>query len=491
MTVTNPDIQAAKLVMNALNEILEPDQVEKVKSTLKERAEALNQGNLEEQEIDKSRAMQKFVGGATSFEEVEANIAARDLIDQLDDLIFVAGWVADNIIWDDMIEDKPAALIKMAQELLSRLQAVGRGEPGLNKEGEGYTSEDGSLTIRKSTSGQWSLLGKFTNKFQDREKDILTDQSHREFEKYLDQNPDQAPELWVFHTPGTQFKNKADWWAYDGSFFYLKWNLTEEEADRVIEWCKEVDPGMSHGFWAIDLGILIEDQEGYEINKYRTYEASLLPLQSAANIYTGITLMSKHITTMKKGFDPTKRQALIQFYGDEEFVEGLENQSSKEARLLEENVMHKTNEIEEETPQDPTREADQVDEVEEAEDTEEGEEGEGSTPDEEEVEESLEPAAVDEKSLHGILTLLNDTIAGLSKRVDNLETKSTSEPETPAAPANSNTLASMLAKMKAEGNSPVGNPQAQVKEGDGLDKGPEEAEDNTEEGGHQLKSIFG
>lgn len=177
--------------------------------------------------------------------------------------------------------------------------------------------------ITKDIEGNYRWFGWVTNKWLDRDKEIITDSAHREFLEYLDEHPQEAPELWTWHTMGTARKNKADWWDYADGFFMYSGILTEEEA-KTYE--KNPEPvGMSHGFY-------VYAKQGRFILKYRTFEVSDLFLDSAANPYTDFISIKEE--NEEKMFSTRKRQYLVQRFGEEKVSE-LERDTENRSKSLE------------------------------------------------------------------------------------------------------------------------------------------------------------
>lgn len=181
-----------------------------------------------------------------------------------------------------------------------------------------------SFTVRKDSDGNWRWFGVASNNYLDRDGEIITHSAHVEFEKYLDENPDAAPELWSWHTPGTAARHKADWWHYSDGFFHYSGILTEEEADNYAG-VDEIELGMSHGFFVLD-------QKGPYITRYRTFEVSDLPREAAANPYTSFRFDQ---LKEKEMFSERKRSFLVSKYG-EEAVAGLEGDTEEAKAALEE-----------------------------------------------------------------------------------------------------------------------------------------------------------
>ena len=180
-----------------------------------------------------------------------------------------------------------------------------------------------NFKVFKDSEGNYRWFGWVTNKFEDREEDILTDAAHVEFRSFLDQYPEFSPELWIWHTPGTAQTYKSDWWEYKNGFFMYSGVLEPEEAKAFEEDDPELELGMSHGFFVIE-------KVGKYILKYRTFEVSVLPLKYAANPYTGFGLIKEEIKEM---FSTQKRAFLLSKLGEEK-VTALEANTEKQEEIL-------------------------------------------------------------------------------------------------------------------------------------------------------------
>lgn len=164
--------------------------------------------------------------------------------------------------------------------------------------------------IKRLADGTARWFGWVTNRWEDREKDILAEKSHIEFKEYLDETG-FLPVLLKRHDFSTEHTNTPDWYDYSEGFFMYSGILTEKEADAVEEYQKEVgEPlGMSHRFigWPSNK----KEQDGYrQFDIYRSFEVSYLPLSKAANPYTGFILE-------EKGTDMNFSQQLQKDLGEE------------------------------------------------------------------------------------------------------------------------------------------------------------------------------
>ena len=152
------------------------------------------------------------------------------------------------------------------------------------------------LKLLKQSGGGAYLIGAFTNRFQDRERQTITDSAHRDFEQFLNENPSQSPQLWQRHMSTLAFKNRAEWWGYSGSAMVMVWPLEKSEV-KIIEDMqgRYGELGMSHGFNNVEMER--DPATGNElITKYRSFEASLLPLKRAANYFTEVKLIEEQDT---------------------------------------------------------------------------------------------------------------------------------------------------------------------------------------------------
>ena len=281
------------------------------------------------------------VSGAMSFAELDAMERAQEQSHKLSRIIDKFMGIVRNITNNPAINpvDRSAAIRDVTEEMRMRLdQDFERGErtvslPTINgKLDKDYleklANSDEAVNIEPTiatntgfkvlkTADGYRWLGWVSNKFIDREGEILTDKAHNDYVAWLDQNPQAAPQLWTYHIPGTGRKNKADFWAYLNGFLLLGGKLTDTEAERLQ---KAGDMGMSHGFYVLE-------KQGNLINKYRTFEATVLPYKAAANLWTKFSV--KELENMaSKGMSAEQRELAVQLHGAE-FVAALESDTSK------------------------------------------------------------------------------------------------------------------------------------------------------------------
>ena len=213
------------------------------------------------------------VSGAMSFAELDAMERAQEQSHKLSRIIDKFMGIVRNITNNPAIDpvDRSAAIRDVTEEMRMRLDVdFERGErtvslPTINgKLDKSYleklANSDEAVEIKPTiqnntgfkvlkTASGYRWLGWVSNKFIDREGEILTDKAHSDFVAWLDQNPQAAPQLWTYHIPGTQRENKADFWAYLNGFLLLGGKLTDSEAELLQ---KAGDLGMSHGFYVLE-----------------------------------------------------------------------------------------------------------------------------------------------------------------------------------------------------------------------------------------------
>lgn len=253
---------------------------------------------------------QVYRSGVIAAKQRAAQQGATEIVNAADELL-------------QSIDKKEKNMATHLMEILEHLRMMIVGMNSEHEDEEEYMREtkDG-FVVFKQQDGQYRWFGWATNKWKDKEDEILTDIAHREFIEYLDKNPGKAPELWVWHTPGTARKNKADWWDYAHGFTMYSGLLMEEEAKAYEN--QEVEVGMSHGFYVLQ-------KVGPYILKYRTFEVSELPLTAAANPYTNFHVLQEE---MKEMFSPAKRRWLVDRLGEEK-VASLEGSTEDREKALE------------------------------------------------------------------------------------------------------------------------------------------------------------
>lgn len=293
------------------------------------------------------------VMGAMSFSELDTIQQAQEQHGKLRSIVDNFMRLARNITQNPAIgpTDRSAALRNLTEEMRMRLDAdFAKGErtisiPTINgkldpvylqklqdsKETADVSRNESvfdsphntGFKVLKGADGSYRWLGWVSNKFMDREGEILTDEAHKDYVAWLDRNPKAAGQLWTFHIPGTGRKNKADFWGYLNGFLLVGGKLTEEEATALQSY--KGDLGMSHGFYVLE-------KQGNLITKYRTFEYTVLPRNAAANPWTKFDV--KELENMSdKGLSQAQRELVARLHG-EDFANALEGDTAKMAAVL-------------------------------------------------------------------------------------------------------------------------------------------------------------
>ena len=136
-----------------------------------------------------------------------------------------------------------------------------------------------NFILTKQANGSWRWFSRYSNMFKDREGEILTNASHKEFAEWCT-STNNYPELWLWHAKGSRI-GKADFMAcVDG--FACASGLIDDRAKAIAEALsvgKAGRLGASHGFLPLAM------QKGV-CSQYRSFEITVLPYDRAANGYT-------------------------------------------------------------------------------------------------------------------------------------------------------------------------------------------------------------
>ena len=229
----------------------------------------------------------------------------------------------------------------VARAALPKIRAAAKRH-GIGKPAKKPGAKDSGFNILKGQDGGWRWVGWVTNKWRDRDAfanpkkggEILTAAAHKEFIAWVDQDPDnRMPQLWIWHTPGTERKARADFIDFADGFVVASGPIEEKEAGELLALDAVYDLGMSHGMFAL----AIDKENGY-IQQYRTFEVTVLPQEFAANPWTAFSTILKEVSDM---FTPQKRAALVTALGEEKVAE-LEGTTEGMAKtLIELGIEHK------------------------------------------------------------------------------------------------------------------------------------------------------
>jgi len=282
-------------------------------------------------------------GGATSFEEVDAYTDASEVAYNVSRTKNMFDAVYENIQSDDEMspDEKISALETATKEMIRRIQ---HPQPSAKERIKNWLfgnfskpvmagdSEQGKkqslFLVTKDVHGNWRWMTLFTNKFQDKDKEIFSESAHKEYEAWVDSTKNY-PEARIWHVPGSGF-GKADCLTYADGFMIASGNFYKGFEDVAARLAEMKDLGMSHGF-TFSEGDL--DSEGV-YHSYRTFEVSVLPAEKAANPWTAFTLdLLKEEVIM--GLSKEKRPFFVSAIGEERVCE-LEKMLPQFSKGLEE-----------------------------------------------------------------------------------------------------------------------------------------------------------
>lgn len=346
---------------------------------------------------------------------------------------------------------------KAARWVVSKWRAAfGKEAPeNLQQIASGGGGKSRSMFVKDLEGNTW-FFGVYSNRFEDREFEILSEKSHEEYRNWVLKTGFEPP-VTIFHQPrvGGSFWMKVfnrygddgeklneivdkvfDGFSfarvkrimYVGGFVVVAAKVLPDMLDVADRLSQEKDLGMSHGFINLDM-------EGRVFNAYRSFEMSVLPGKRAANAFT-LGSFIKDLVMDDKNLGPEDRAWIESVYGEEKApaliaamedfsevgkrlegvldfkdVEEIDNMDKEEKELTQE---------EEEVPADRKQSEEEPVTGEEKQDTTEEEEEEDTE------EETMKVAAkvvelINPQQLLEVLTDLTKQVKALSEKVAELE----------------------------------------------------------------------
>lgn len=270
------------------------------------------------------------IGGATSFAEFDDFERAQAQEFHVKENSAVFRLIVNNIFdHPEMnLSQKATAVINAATELSTRVKEnpddveakslldrvkglfTGRNETEQPKPFDPGEAE-GTFVSYKDASGVWRWMIINTNKFKDREDEIFTEASHKEYIAAVERTG-EWPELWLWHTPGTRM-GQANLVDYVNGFVVHAGEYDPGFEDVAERLSKMKDLGVSHGF------VFPEgDEEDKVYDHYRTFELTVCPGRRSANIWG--TEFESFTKEVKMGFSDDKRKFFVEALGEERVV---------------------------------------------------------------------------------------------------------------------------------------------------------------------------
>lgn len=192
---------------------------------------------------------------------------------------------------------------EVARKAIPKIRAAAK------KLGIGKSSD---FSIFKDLQGNDRWLGRVSNKWRDRENEIISEDAHKEFVEWVyEDKKNRMPQLWLWHTPWTAAKARADFLDYADGFLIASGTLTKDEAAMYNALAEKHDLAMSHGFFQDEKSY---DKENKIINRYVSFEGSALPIEHVANEWTDFTTLQE---VKDMGLTAERREFLVDAIGEE------------------------------------------------------------------------------------------------------------------------------------------------------------------------------
>lgn len=190
--------------------------------------------------------------------------------------------------------------------------------------------DDTQLYIWKE-DGQYRWLSAYSNNRIDDESEIISSQSHKEFDQALHNKEWEMPELYLWHIPYSV--GQADYHAYDESAGFP---VAAGHFHPGMDWAaegilKEGWNGASHGM--PEQWIKRDSTNDKVIIRHRTKEITFLPLWAAANKLAFSIISKEQNMDEVKGLPAHKRPEFVAAFGEERVkqIEAALAEKSKEA----------------------------------------------------------------------------------------------------------------------------------------------------------------
>lgn len=414
--------------------------------------------------------------GITSFGELQTMERGQEVSNEIIDLASCMPALVENIMVDDELTDKAAAIRVIGNELadiVGDLMADVKSRKSIvdvakemfrkvvpNKTVIKSTSEEG-LFIFKNADGKMAWLGRYSNNIIDDDlpPDVIASKSHEDFLKSVEAGETPYPELWLWHEPSARV-GKATWLEYDKETgFAMAAGVFDDGMEEVaMKLAKAEGLGMSHGMYVLET----DPRNKHIITKHRTREISVLPLDAAANKRTSFVVLEDN-KEMNKMIDPNKASLLKTQLGlSDADVDNLNraNKAQSDAANAEGLLRKETTPVAEETPEPVVEEPAAAEDTEPVVETEPAtEEATASAFTDEQVKELGEVFAIHTKNIEAMLKPIVDelrtvqksaqqppTLAGMLFGVDKSQSVLASE----STKVEGNLLASKPAETKEE-----------------------------------------
>lgn len=431
------------------------------------RAEAVAQQRALYASENKEKSMYYGTYGATSFAEYDQMREVMEERERLGQLHMAFMGIVDNIMWDEEITNKSAAVRAAADEMCRRMDEsdddsheekssdgivsflVKAVKSLLHKDAPSQEPRSDGIMFFKDEAGVYQWVARYSNNFRDDDTpaEIISAESHKKYAALVEAGVVTPPDLWYWHVPDWKW-GEGQWVAYDqdtgfalaGGFVYPEFNELAESL------AKEGDSiGVSHGMpaWSISR----DGTDPTVIVEHITEEVSPLPLWAAANKLTQFSITKETDMALSK---EDKARLSGQFGVSPELLAKLEERNLADAQKAAA-LGRDSKEATTDQPEDGATGA-----AAETEPTQEAQEPEAPTAE-------GDVAIADIKELGSVMATALNGVLALSERVDaltkELEALKASDAEKVAKQAAVSPLASLAALVQ---KSVVGDDAARV-----------------------------
>lgn len=260
------------------------------------------------------------LSGPVSFDELEAAEIAEKTAMEAHKATSQFQILARNILNRMDVTDKAAALGKLANDYAGRIKAAMsprmKEAPAAEKEAEAPQS---SLLIWKEND-TYRWIAAYSNNFRDEDNppEIISTQSHKEFDQALEKGEWPMPELWPWHIPYRL--GQAHTHAFDEESGFT---IAAGTFDKDKGWAAEAMmnagwTGVSHGMPSEE--IRRDEKDNSIIIRHRSREISPLIPQAAANKLSFNVISTKE---NNMAIPAHKRDEFVKAFGLEK-VEAME-----------------------------------------------------------------------------------------------------------------------------------------------------------------------
>ena len=282
--------------------------------------------------------------GVISFAELEKQKRAEMVAWEAQDVADTFAGLVYNITTSPEI-DRETAMNNLIVEFQGRMEGLNKLQHGMVKETDNAEDvpEDGlpnppvvqksDFTVWKDVDGAWRWMTIYSNKFRDSDQipEIISEKSHRTFERLVDDGIVPPPDLWLWHVPGTMW-GKSDMVTYSDGFSVAFGTVLPGYEHIAENLSKAIDNGediaVSHGMPG--QFIIRNEDDPTVIDFHITREISVLPRSAAANKLTGFVVFKEQGETAMPIPDD-KKEWLLGVGLSAEQIEGLESGLAKQA----------------------------------------------------------------------------------------------------------------------------------------------------------------